>query len=244
MRFKDKIVLITGASRGIGAESAKLFAKEGATVIINYCSDEKSAQLVLDEIKGDGMIIKADIGIEEDIHNMFKIISEKFGKLDILVNNAGFVKVKPFKELTLAEWNKTYSINITGMFLCSQKAVGLMEQGGSIVNISSIRGLFGQGRPPIIDYSTSKAAVISLTKTMAKELAPGIRVNCVAPGMTNTNIAKTLPKELIEQFKEDIYLKRLIEPEEVAKSIVFLSSSDASAITGALLMVDGGQSLS
>ncbi|MEA3515529.1 MAG: glucose 1-dehydrogenase [Nanoarchaeota archaeon] len=244
MRFKNKIVLITGASRGIGAESAKIFAQEGATVIINYCTDEKSAQKVLDEINGNGMIIKADISNQEAINNMFENIFKKYGKLDILVNNAGIVKIKSIKELSLDEWNKTYSVNITGMFLCSQKAINLMKDGGSIVNVSSIRGLSGQGRPLILDYSTSKAAVISLTKTMAKELAPDIRVNCVVLGMTNTDIAKTLPKESIEQFKKDIYLKRLIEPEEVAKSIVFLSSDDASAITGSLLIVDGGQSLS
>jgi len=244
MKLKDKVALITGSSRGIGRATAILFAKEGATVIINYFSDESAAKSVLNEINGNGMIIKADISNEEDINKMFKIISEKYGRLDILVNNAGIVKVKPFKELTLEEWNKTYSVNITGMFLCSQKAIELMKGKGSIINISSIRGLFNQGRPPILDYSTSKAAVISLTKTLAKELAPNIRVNAVGPGMTNTDIVKTIPKESIEQFKKDIYLKRLIEPEEVAKAILFLCSDDASAITGDLLMVDGGQSLS
>ena len=244
MRFKDTIVLITGASRGIGAETAKLFAKEGATVIVNYLSDETSARSVLDETNNKGIVIQADIGKQDEINSMFEQISEKYGKLDILVNNAGIVSSKPFLELTLEEWNKTYAVNITGMFLCSQKAVELMKDGGSIVNVSSIRGLFNQGRAPIMDYSTSKAAVISFTKTLAKEVAPKIRVNTVAPGMTNTDIARSLPKESIEKFKEDIYLKRLIEPKEVAQTILFLSSDEASAITGALLVVDGGQSLS
>lgn len=244
MKFKDKIVLITGSGRGIGAETAKLFAKEGATIIINYCSNEDSAKKVLQEINNNGMIIKADVSKQDDIENMFKQISEKYGRLDILINNAGIVKVTPLKELSLEAWNKTYATNITSMFLCSQKAIDLMKDKGAIVNVSSIRGLFNQGRPPILDYSTSKAAVISLTKTMAKELAPNIRVNCVGPGMTNTDIAKTLPKESIEQFKKDIYLKRLIEPVEVARTILFLSSDDASGITGELIMVDGGQSLS
>ena len=244
MRFKNKIVLITGASRGIGAETAKLFSKEGATVIINYFSDKTAAESVLNEANNNGMIIKADIGKQDEINNMFEQISEKYGKLDILINNAGIVSVKPFLELTLEEWNKTYAINITGMFLCSQKAIKLMKDGGSIINISSIRGLFDQGRAPIIDYSTSKAATINFTKTLAKEVAPKIRVNTVAPGMTNTDIARSLPRELIEKFKEDIYLKRLIEPKEVAQTILFLSSDEASAITGALLVVDGGQSLS
>ena len=244
MKFKNKIVLITGASRGIGAETAKLFAKEGATVIINYLSDEIAAKSVLNEINNNGILIKADISKQDEINSMFEQLFEKYGKLDILVNNAGIVSVKPFSELTLEEWNKTYAVNITGMFLCSQKAVKLMKDGGSIVNISSIRGLFNQGRAPIIDYSTSKASVISFTKTLAKEVAPKIRVNTVAPGMTNTGIAKLIPKVSIEKFNKEIYLKRLIEPKEVANTILFLSSDEASAITGALIVVDGGQSLS
>jgi len=244
MKFKNKIVLITGASRGIGAETAKLFAKEGATVIINYLLDEMSAKSILNEINNNGMLIQADISKQDEINEMFEQVSKKYEKLDILVNNAGIVSVKPFSELTLEEWNKTYAVNITGMFLCSQKAIELMKDGGSIVNISSIRGLFDQGRAPIADYSTSKAAVISFTKTLAKEVAPKIRVNTVAPGMTNTDTVKSIPRELIEKFKEDSYLKRLIEPKEVAHTILFLSSDEASAITGALLIVDGGQSLS
>ncbi len=244
MKFKSKIVLITGASRGIGAETAKLFAKEGATVIINYLSDEMAAKSVLNEINNNGILIKADISKQDEINSMFEQLFEKYGKLDILVNNAGIVSVKPFSELTLEEWNKTYAVNITGMFLCSQKAVKLMKDGGSIVNISSIRGLFNQGRAPIIDYSTSKASVISFTKTLAKEVAPKIRVNTVAPGMTNTDIAKLIPNISIEKSIEEIYLKRIIEPKEVANTILFLSSDEASAITGTLIVVDGGQSLS
>ena len=181
---------------------------------------------------------------EQEVDDMFNQISEKYGKLDVLVNNAGIVSVKPFSELTLDEWNKTYAVNVTGTFLCSQRAIKMMSKGSSITNISSIRGLLSQGRPPISDYSSSKAAVISFTKTLAKEVAPNIRVNTVGPGMTRTDIAKSIPEESLKQFEEDIYLKRLIEPKEVAQTILFLSSGEASAITGALLMVDGGQSLS
>lgn len=244
MRFTNKIVLITGASRGIGAKSATEFAKEGATVIINYLNDEKSALEVLESCNNQGSIFKADVSKEEDVGKLFSFIEDKYGKLDVLVNNAGIVKVCPIKDLSLEQWNKTHEVNLTSIFLCTKKAMSIMNKGGSIVNISSIRGLFDFGRPPILDYSSSKAAVISLTKTFSKELAPDIRVNCVGPGMTNTDIAKTLPKESIEQFKKDIYLGRLIEPIEVARSILFLSSDEASGITGAVLMVDGGQSLS
>lgn len=244
MKFKDKIVLITGASRGIWKATALLFAKEWATVIINYFSDENAALSVLKEINGKWMIIKADVSNEKEVDDMFQKIKDKYWKLDILVNNAGIVAVKPLLELSLEQWNKIFATNMTWTFLCSQKAVKLMWKWSVITNISSIRGLSNQWRPPISDYSASKAAVISFTKTLAKELAPDIRVNTVWPWMTRTDIAKSLPQESIKQFEKDIYLNRLIEPEEVAQTILFLSSPEASAITWALVMVDGGQSLS
>jgi NAD(P)-dependent dehydrogenase (short-subunit alcohol dehydrogenase family) len=243
IRFKDKIVLITGAGRGIGAETAKLFSKEGAFVIINYQSDDAAAKKTLKEIGGKGKIIKADISKQDEINKMFDIIAKEFKHLDILVNNAGIVASKPFQEVSLEEWNKIYAVNITGMFLCSQKVIPLMKNGGSILNISSMRGLSYQGRPPIMAYSTSKAAVISFTKTLAKELAPKIRVNAISPGMTNTDIAKKYTKEQLDKFIKSIYMNRLIEPREIANAILFLCSDDASAITGVNLMVDGGQSL-
>lgn len=244
MKFQDKIILVTGGGRGIGAEIIKLFGKQGATVIVNYLKDEESAKSVLKKSGDNGMIIQADVSNEEDVLDMFEQISSTYGKLDILVNNAGIVAVKPFKDLSLKEWKKVFDVNMAGTFLCSQQALKTMNSGGSIVNISSIRGLYNQGRPPISDYSASKAAVISFTKTLAKEVAPDIRVNTVAPGMTMTDIAKQIPADDLKKFEEDIYLKRLIEPSEVANAVVFLTSEEASGITGALLMVDGGQSLS
>jgi len=167
-------------------------------------------------------IIQADVSKESDVTTMFNTIKEKYGTIDVLVNNAGIVNVKPFKELTLNDWNKTMDTNLTSMFLCSKAALPLIST-GSIVNISSIRGLPDQGRAPITDYSTSKAAAISFTKTLAKEVAPAIRVNTVGPGMTNTDNVQKIPKESIEQFKKDIYLERLVEPEEVASAVVFIS---------------------
>lgn len=243
MRFKDKIVLVTGASNGIGAETARLFGAEGATVIVNYHDDKASAEKVLKDCGGKGMVIQADVSKEDEVQRMFDTVSKKYGSLDILVNNAGIVKSTPFNELSLDQWNRTHAINLTGVFLCCKTALPLMKKGSSICNISSIRGLFDYGRPPIADYSSSKAGVISFTKTLAKAVAPDIRVNAVAPGMTNTANAKRLPKEAVEQFKKDIYLKRLIEPKEVANAVLFLCSDEASAITGVNLMVDGGQSL-
>lgn len=244
MDFNEKIVLVTGGGRGIGAESVRLFAKRGATVVINYREDEASATKLLEEISNQGMVIKADVSKETEVLDMFEQIKIKYGKLDVLVNNAGIVAIKPFKDLSLAEWNRIFDVNMSGTFLCSQQAIKLMGAGSSIVNISSIRGLYDHGRPPISNYSASKAAIISFTKTLAKEVAPDIRVNTVAPGMTMTDNVKIIPPDDLKKFATDIYLQRLIEPSEVANAIVFLSSKEASGITGALLMVDGGQSLS
>ncbi|MDH4330118.1 MAG: SDR family oxidoreductase [Candidatus Moranbacteria bacterium] len=243
MKFEDKIVLVTGGGRGIGAETAKNFAREGATVIINYVSDEDSAKKVLDDIDGKGEIVKADVSDEAQVDEMFEKIEKSYSKIDILVNSAGIVSPKSFAELSVGDWRKTHAVNLDSVFLCCKKAVPLMNSGGSIVNVASIRGLFDQGRPGVIDYSSSKAAVISFTKTLAKEVAPDIRVNSVSPGVTNTDIAKGFSKELLEKFVDDIYLRRIIEPQEVADAILFLSSKEASAITGVNLMVDGGQSL-
>jgi len=244
MKFKNKIVLVTGGSRGIGAETAMQYSKEGATVIITYQSNFEKAKSVESVFNGNGMIIQADFNQKSSIENVFEIVKTHFNHLDILVNNVGIVKSNEFLNLSLEDWNNTFFTNLTSMFLCCQLAIPLMKSGGNIVNIASLRGLPNHGRPPIIDFSASKAGVISFTKTLAKEVSPKIRVNCVSPGVTNTDITKVYSKELIEQFVSNIYLGRLIETTEVANAILFLSSDDASGITGVNLMVDGGQSLS
>jgi 3-oxoacyl-[acyl-carrier protein] reductase len=244
MKFQDKVVLITGASRGIGAAAARLFAAEGAHVIITYHSNVDIAQKILDELGERGTLIQADLSNKADVDNIFDTLSQSYASLDVLVNNVGVCKSQDMLELSLADWNNTLFTNLTSMFLCCQRAVPLLAKGGSIINVSSLRGLPDYGRPPIIDYSTSKAGVISLTKTLAKALAPKVRVNCVSPGVTNTEVTKTFSPDLLSQFVGSIYLGRLIEPIEVARTILFLASDDASAITGVNLMVDGGQSLS
>lgn len=243
MKFENKVVLVTGGSRGIGAATVREFAKEGAKVIIHYNRDEEAANSVLEDIGGNGLIVKTDLKKVDEILQMFEVIKDKYGELDILINNAGIVKSNDFMDLTLQDWNDTYAVNTTAVFICSQQALKIMNKGGSVINISSMRGILDQGRPSVIDYSSSKAAVISFTKTLAKEVAPEIRVNCVSPGMARTDKVKAYSDELLNQFKESIYLKRLIEPTEIANSILFLASNEASGITGANLVVDGGQSL-
>jgi 3-oxoacyl-[acyl-carrier protein] reductase len=169
----------------------------------------------------------------------------EFGRIDILVNNAGVVISRPFLEKTVEDWVKTLEVNLIGVFLCSQSAAKYMlkQKSGKIINISSIRGIDHCGREGIMDYSASKAAVINLTKTMAKELAPHINVNTVAPGHTLTEMTQPLPDEIKKTMIEGSYLKRMAQPEDIAKAILFLASDDANFITGQLLLVDGGFSL-
>ena len=170
---------------------------------------------------------------------------KEFGRIDILVNNAGIAISRPFLEKTVEDWIKTLKVNLIGVFLCSQAAAKYMvaQKSGKIINISSIRGIDHCGREGIMDYSASKAAVINLTKTMAKELAPHINVNTVAPGHTLTEMTQPLPEEVKRNMIEGSYLKRMAQPEDIAKAILFLASDDANFITGQLLLVDGGFSL-
>ncbi|TKJ43399.1 3-oxoacyl-ACP reductase [Candidatus Aerophobetes bacterium Ae_b3b] len=186
-----------------------------------------------------------DVSKKDQIERVMEGFIQEFGRIDILVNNAGIAISRPFLEKTVEDWVKTLQVNLIGVFLCSQAAAGYMleQKSGKIINISSIRGINHCGREGIMDYSASKGAVINLTKTMAKELAPYINVNTVAPGHTNTEMTKSLPQEVRRNMIEGTYLKRLAEPEEIAKAILFFASSDADFITGQLLLIDGGFSL-
>jgi len=242
MKLKDKITLITGSSRGIGKATALLFAKEEAVVVINYFESENEAQETLAEVQKlspKSIAVRADISKEEDIKSMITQVVEKFGKIDILVNNAGIVIDLPFKERTAEHWKKTLEVNLIGTFLCAKHAVPHMPRGSTIVNISSTNGI-NSFSVEAMDYDASKAGVIILTRDLAKELAPNIRVNSVAPGWVNTNINKDLSKDFVDEETAKIYLKRFAEPEEIAKAVLFLASDDASYITGSILMADGG----
>ena len=244
MKFKDKVVLITGASRGIGKATALLFAKEGAKVIVNYHNAEKEANEVVKEIskiRSEAIALKCNVSKEEEVKKMISNGIKKFGKIDILVNNAGIVFDVPLFEKTLDQWNKTLGVNLIGMFLCSKYAVPHIkkQKSGVIINISSTNGIDTLSTESA-DYDASKAGVISLTKNLASELAPNIRVNCIAPGWVNTDINKGLPKDYVAEETKHILLKRFGMPEEIAKVVLFLASDDASFITGTTLVVDGG----
>ena len=244
MRLKNKLAIITGASRGIGKATALLFAKEGAIVVINYAQSEKDARHVLDEIKklgSDGMIFKCDVSKEDEVKLMIEQTVEKYGKIDILINNAGIVIDTPFLERTVEQWKRTLEVNLIGTFLCSKYASieMLKNGGGNIVNVASTNGI-NNFSSYSMDYDSSKAGVLLLTKNLAKELAPTIRVNAVAPGWVDTDMNKNLPKQLLDQEMKSTYLGRLATADEIATTIVFLASDDASYITGSTLIVDGG----
>ena len=247
MRLKEKKALITGGARGIGAATARLFAREGAGVgIVDLRAD--GLQAVAGKAKSEGLEIETfagDITQKDDVDRIVQDFVQKLGRIDILVNNAGVVIPRPFFEKTVADWEKTLSVNLIGLFLCCQAAAKYMlqQKSGKIVNISSIRGIDHCGREGVMDYSASKTAVIGLTKTMAKELAPCINVNSVAPGHTKTEMTAPLPDEIKKNMIEGSYLKRMAEPEDIAKAILFMASDDADFITGQVLLVDGGFSL-
>ena len=244
MKLKNKIAIITGASKGIGKSTALLFAKEGAKIVVNYSFSEKEALSVIDEIKkigSEAIAIKCDVSKENEVKEMIKQTIDKFGKIDILVNNAGIVFDVPFFERTVKQWKKTMDVNLLGTFLCSKYASEQMlkNESGKIINISSTNGI-NSFSPESMDYDASKAGIIILTRDLAKELAPKIQVNSIAPGWVDTEINKDLPKDFVEEETKKIYLKRFAKPEEIAKSILFLASDDASYITGSILKVDGG----
>ncbi len=247
MRLKDKTALITGGARGIGAATALLFAREGARVGIVDLQAE-GLKTVSTNAKSEGLEIDTftgDIRKKEAVDRIVNLFAQKLGRIDVLINNAGIVIPRPFFEKTVEDWEHTLSVNLIGMFLCCQAAAKYMleQKSGKIVNISSIRGIEHCGREGVMDYSASKTAVIGLTKTMAKELAPYINVNSVAPGHTKTEMTAPLPDEIIQNMVEGSYLKRMAEPEDIAKAILFMASDDADFITGQVLLVDGGFSL-
>jgi 3-oxoacyl-[acyl-carrier protein] reductase len=243
MRFKNKVVIVTGASRGIGKATALAFGKEGANVVVNYVKSETEANSVVLQIKKMGskaIAVKCDVSNESSVKEMINKTVKEFGRLDILINNAGIVIDKPFANRTLDDWKRTLDTNLTGVFLCCKYAsVQMLKQkAGKIVNVSSNNAFV----TPVesTDYNATKAGVVNLTKSLAKELGPYILVNCVAPGWVDTDMNKTLPKKFLEKEFEKQVIKRFSKPEEQANAILFLASDEASYITGSTLSVDGG----
>lgn len=252
MKFKDKTVIITGASRGIGAETAIQFAKEGANLVIDYyVSDyepdaKENAEKVVKQIEEIGtkaIMVSCDVRDKSEIENLIKETEEAFGKVDILVNNAGYVVDLPIEERSMEDWHRTIDTNLLGTYLCTKLVSENMNDGGAIVNSASTNGIY-YNNPESIDYDASKAGIINLTKNFAKELAERkIRVNATALGWANTEMNTQLPEEFLEGEIDKTYLKRFAEESEVAKLTLFLAGSDSSYITGSTVIIDGGTSL-
>ena len=242
--FKDKVVLVTGSSRGIGRSIAIAFAKEDANVIINYKTSELDAEVAYDIISSYGnqcMSIKADVSNEDNVKDMIDEIMGKFGRIDILVNNAGIAIDSEFEDKTTSNWKKTLNTNVVGPFLTSKYAGKIMidQKYGKIINISSTNGI-NTLYPYSVDYDASKAALINLTKNLAIQFAPYVNVNTVAPGWVDTDMNQNLPKSYLRDEKEKILLKRFAEPEEISNVVLFLASDKARYITSEVITVSGG----
>jgi NAD(P)-dependent dehydrogenase (short-subunit alcohol dehydrogenase family) len=248
----NKVLLITGASRGIGAATAREAAKRGYAVCINYHSNFGAASsLSLEILKagGSATILRADVGVESEVVAMFEQIDKVYGHpLSALVNNAGFTeKQTRLEEMNAARLHKVFSTNVTGSFLCAREAVKRMStkhggQGGSIVNVSSMAALIG-GPGEYIDYAAAKGAIDTMTIGLAKEVADeGIRVNAVRPGLIYTEFhAGGGDPTRVDRLKETIPMKRGGQPEEIAQAILWLLSDEASYCTGTILNVSGGR---
>jgi 3-oxoacyl-[acyl-carrier protein] reductase len=241
MRFKEKVILVTGSSRGIGKAVALAFAKEGAKVVINYSKSEKEANEVMNEIKriSDAIAIKCDVSNEEQVKKMIERIIRKFGKLDVLVNNAGTYIDGDEWNGSSEIWERTLRQNLISAMNTSKYATEIFQKqkSGIIVNIASRYSISGQFDS--LAYAASKAGIVSITQAYAKLLAPFGRANAVSPGATKAGYWLSAPKEEIERTISSTPLRKLIEPEEIARVVLFLASPESAATNGQNILVDG-----
>jgi 3-oxoacyl-[acyl-carrier protein] reductase len=241
--FSGKVVLVTGSSRGLGAEMIKAFGAHGAQCVVNYVADpdgtNKTDATNVAAALREPLVIECDVTKPDQVEAMMKTIGEKFGGLDILINNSGIIRDRTIKKLTLEEFESVVRVNLAGTFNVTQKAAAILRQNGRIVNLSSVSGqmgLFGQA-----NYSSSKAAIIALTKVSAREFArQNITVNAIAPGFIDVGMSKGMSEEVTQNFIKQIPLGRLGEAHEIVDAALFLASPMASYITGHVLNVNGG----
>jgi len=241
--FSEKVVLVTGSSRGIGAEMIKAFGKRGAKCVVNYFSDPQGqnkadAETVGKELK-EPLLIDCDVTQPAQVEAMMKQIEDRHGGLDILVNNSGIIGDRTIKKMSLEDFESVLRVNLAGTFTVTQKAGAILRNGGRIINMSSVSGqlgLFGQA-----NYSSSKAAIIALTKVSAREFArQNITVNAIAPGFIDVGMSKGMPDEVTQNFIKQIPLGRLGDVSEIVNAALFLASPMASYIAGQVLDVNGG----
>ena len=240
----DKTVLITGGARGIGRAAAVRFAQAGYAVAVNYYRSEAAAQELVNKLRSGGaraVALQADVSDMEQVRVLVANCTTQLGEIDLLINNAGIAQQKLFTELTVEDWNRVFAVDVTGVFNCCRVTLPAMirRHSGKILNVSSVWGICGASCE--VHYSAAKAAVIGLTKALAKEVGPsGIQVNCVAPGVIDTEMNAALSPEDRDALCEETPLGRLGTPEEIAETLFFLASPAADFITGQIISPNGG----
>jgi len=246
MKLKDKIALVTGSSRGVGRSVALGFAKQGANLVVNYTSNENAANEVVETIQsmgGKAIAVKADVAQKAEVENLVNSAIDTFGRLDILVNNAGFTRPAMMIKMTEDQWDQVVDIHLKGAFLCSQAAgLHMKEQkSGKIINVTSVAGIVGTVGQ--INYSAAKGGIISMTKSIARELARyNVCANVISLGIVATDMTEKIrsDEKLKEIYMNRILLKRFAEADDIAPAFAFLASDESNYITGQLLCVDGG----
>ena len=243
MDFKGKVIVVTGSGRGIGRTIAERFAAAGGTVVISDL-DDAAVQAVASEIGNGAIGIAANVTSSEDVARLLETTNEKLGSVDVVVNNAGVTRDTLMIRMDEKDWDMVLDINLKGAFLVTKAASRIMmkQRRGRIINISSVVGLIGNAGQA--NYSASKAGLIGLTKSAAKELASrGVTVNAVAPGFIETEMTKNLPEAAREEYMRNIALNRPGSPDDVASVVLFFASDEAAYVTGQVLAVDGGLSM-
>ncbi|MBW2612207.1 MAG: 3-oxoacyl-ACP reductase FabG [Deltaproteobacteria bacterium] len=246
MNLEGKVALVTGSSRGVGRAVALGFAKQGARIVVNYTSNESAAAEVVEEIEAmdsTAVAVKADVALKADVELLVDKAVETFGKLDILVNNAGFTRPAMMVKMTEDQWDQVVDIHLKGAFLCSQAAGKLMKEqkSGKIINVTSVAGLVGTVGQ--INYSAAKGGIISMTKSIAREMARyNVCANVISLGIVATDMTEKIrtDEKLKEIYMNRILLKRFAEPDDISPAFCFLASDQSNYITGQLLCVDGG----
>ncbi len=239
-----KVALITGSSRGIGRACADALAHRGYAVCINYIERQDKAEELCRRLLDEGleaMCFRADVSDRAAVHDMAQAVQRRLGEITLLVNNAGIARQSQFQDISEEYWRRIFDVNLNGAFNTIQEVLpGMLDRhSGCIVNISSIWGLHGASCE--VAYSATKHAIVGLTRSLAQELAPtNIRVNCVAPGVINTDMVQVLGRETLDMLAADTPLRRLGRPEDIAEAVAFLASDSASFITGQILCSDGG----
>lgn len=245
--LEGKIAIVTGASRGIGAQTAITLAAYGATVVVNYCGSQDKAEKVVGEIVsagGTAIAYKADVSKIDETQAMFEAVMSQFGRIDILVNNAGITRDNLVMKMSEEEFTQVIDTNLLGVFHCIKQVSRIMlkQRSGRIINLSSVVGIMGNAGQ--INYCAAKAGVIGMTKSLARELGSrGITVNAVAPGFIQTEMTEVLSDQVKEGVLAQIPLKKLGDVKDIAETIAFLASEKAAYITGQVIQVDGGMGM-